>query len=121
MLLDTILVGLGGALGAVSRGAISSVTKRAMNSEWPWATFLINLTASVLAGVVMRLTLVLPLYLLLTSGFLGGFSTMSSMNFEAVSLQKSKHHHKMGFIYVLATYIVCLAGALVGFAIGGLF
>lgn len=121
MLFDALLVGVGGALGALARGGISSVTKRLVASTWPWATFSINVVACFIMGLVMQMNLEQPLYLLVTSGFLGGFSTLSTMNYEAVTMASEKRRKRLGVWYVVATYAVCLFSATVGFLLGSLF
>jgi len=119
MLLETLLVGVGGACGALARGALSSFTKRIVSSAWPWATFAINIIACLAMGLLMRANLGRPLYLMVTSGFLGGFSTLSTLNYEAVSLVEVKHRRRLAVGYLAATYVVCLGAAAVGFLVAG--
>lgn len=53
-------------------------------------------------------------YLALTMGFLGGFSTLSTMNFEAVELV-SQRHFAEGLGYLAATYASTIGAAALGF------
>lgn len=55
-------------------------------------------------------------YLALTMGFLGGFSTLSTMNFEAVELV-SQRHYAEGFGYLATTYASTIGAAALGFAL----
>lgn len=121
LLLNVLLVGVGGALGALARGGLSSLTQRVVASAWPWVTFSINVIACFIMGMSMQMNLDQPLYLMLTTGFLGGFSTLSTMNYEAITMVSEKRRKWLGAWYVAATYMVCLASAAVGFLLGGLF
>jgi CrcB protein len=47
-----LMVLIGGAMGAVCRYAVSIQMKRILSSEFPLATFLINLTGSFLLGLL---------------------------------------------------------------------
>ena len=53
-------------------------------------------------------------YLALTMGFLGGFSTLSTMNFEAVELVSQRQYAK-GLGYLAATYASTIGAAALGF------
>lgn len=55
-------------------------------------------------------------YLSLTMGFLGGFSTPSTMNYEAVELI-SQHEYATGIGYLTATYASTIGAAAIGFAL----
>ena len=54
------------------------------------------------------------LYLALTMGFLGGFSTLSTMNYEAVELVIQKHFIE-GFGYLALTYASTIGAAALGY------
>lgn len=56
------------------------------------------------------------LYLAATMGFLGGFSTLSTMNYEAVELVLGGKR-ALGAGYLAATYASTLGAAALGFAI----
>ena len=56
------------------------------------------------------------LYLAATMGFLGGFSTLSTMNYEAVELVLGGKR-ALGAGYLAATYATTLGAAALGFAI----
>ena len=56
------------------------------------------------------------LYLAATMGFLGGFSTLSTMNYEAVELVLGGKR-ALGAGYLVATYATTLGAAALGFTI----
>src|SRR5688572_8509704 len=87
-----MLVGLGGALGAVARWKLGGVVLH-HTSDWkfPLSTFLVNLVgclaAGVLAGLVTKLDWFTPdARLFLFTGLLGGFTTFSAFGVETVYL-----------------------------------
>lgn len=55
-------------------------------------------------------------HLALTMGFLGGFSTLSTMNFEAVELV-SQRHYKEGIGYLATTYTSTIGAVALGFTL----
>ena len=81
-ILALIGIAIGGAIGALSRGLLTRMLKRHLPEQFPFATLIVNLIACFAAGMIMPLALNEVLYLTLTVGFLGGFSTLATMNFE---------------------------------------
>lgn len=119
MSIATLLaVGAGGALGALCRSKATAFLKPRFMGRFPLPTLLINLAACLTAGIALALQLRLngTFYLALTMGFLGGFSTLSTMNFEAVELITQKHYAE-GVGYLAATYTSTIGAAAVGFAL----
>ena len=55
-------------------------------------------------------------HLALTMGFLGGFSTLSTMNFEAVELV-SQRHYAEGLGYLATTDASTIGAAALGFTL----
>ena len=86
-----LYVGLGGALGSVSRYALTYMIQSRLNSPFPVATLLINVTGSLLLGFVVRYAadsaaLSAETRLLLTTGFCGGYTTFSTFSYETARL-----------------------------------
>lgn len=85
---------LGGGAGSLLRYAISrGIFSLALRSSFPWATLATNLLATtLLAYVMIRMQAHLPgrehWMALLAIGFCGGFSTMSTFNFENFQLMR---------------------------------
>ncbi len=81
---------IAGALGALCRYALQSVIDP-RSGDFPWGTFVINVSGSFLVGLVFTLTTeritVEPwLRTALTVGFLGAYTTFSTLAFETVRL-----------------------------------
>ncbi len=116
MLLSFAGIAIGGALGALGRGLLTRMLKRYLPEQFPFATLIVNLLACFAAGMVLPLSLDDPLRLTLTVGFLGGFSTLATMNFEAVSLFATKRYGRC-FTYLAITYVSTIGAAAIGFAL----
>lgn len=113
-----LAVGVGGAFGALCRNKATSFLKPLFPKRFPFPTLCINLVSCTLAGILLAIQMQINdiMYLALTMGFLGGFSTLSTMNFEAVELV-SQRHYTEGLGYLAATYASTIGAAALGFAL----
>ena len=116
-----LAVGTGGALGALCRSKATTMLKLRFFGSFPLPTLLVNLASCTLAGIALCLEAGMneTLYLALTMGFLGGFSTLSTMNYEAVELV-ARGQYATGLGYLAATYATTIGAAAVGFALANL-
>lgn len=86
-----IMVLLGGATGSLTRFVVGSAIVNRLGARFPYGTVFINLTGSFLIGLTMTLlTERLKPHpnwrLLLVVGFLGGYTTFSSFEYETLGL-----------------------------------
>jgi CrcB protein len=91
MLVKYICVALGGALGAMARFALGSFVGNRMGSQWPYGTFIINVSGSFAIGVIMTILaehthLSRNWLYLVPIGFIGGYTTFSTFEFETLRL-----------------------------------
>ena len=89
--MDILLVGLGGALGAISRYLVGNIIGKTLGTALPYGTFLINIVGCFGMGLLMTFIVdrqLLPpmARLVLCVGFLGGFTTFSSFGYETLAL-----------------------------------
>ena len=109
-----LMVGLGGATGAILRYKISGlVLHHTANWKFPLATFLVNTCGCLVAGVLMALAVKHEVFtqntrLLLFTGLLGGFTTFSAFGLETVYLLQ-RHEILWAGVYVLLTVSVGIA------------
>lgn len=87
----TLLVGLGGLVGSLCRYWMAGWVQQLSDSPFPFGTLAVNVLGSFVIGLVFALSLErgfidADLRLLLTTGFCGGFTTMSTFSFETVAL-----------------------------------
>jgi CrcB protein len=115
------VIALGGALGAPARyGVAQALPVRA--GEFPWATFWTNVTGALLIGlfvtaVLERLTrdrLVRPF---VVTGFLGSFTTFSTLAVETTTLVRDGDV-AVAVTYTLASIVVGLLAAFAGLTLG---
>lgn len=106
--MNCMIVGLGGALGAVLRYLITLIPVNPENG-FPLKTFLINVIGSFVIGMVAALTaknlMDERLSLFLRVGVCGGFTTFSSFALETEGLM-TKGSTGMACLYVICS-IVC--------------
>ncbi len=106
-IVSAALVMLGGGIGANARYWLGKLVG-ALQGEvaFPWATLLINVSGSLLLGFAAALFLKHPdesrrvWYLLLGTGFCGGFTTFSTFSLEALELMQEGR-------FAVATGYVC--------------
>ena len=109
-----VCVGIGGALGAMLRYAISLIP---FKGGFPVLTLITNvlgaLAIGMIAGAAARKGLPQNAVLFLKTGVCGGFTTFSTFSLEAYTLL-GKGHYGMAFTYMCASVIFCLAGVMGG-------
>ena len=117
MAINYLMVLIGGSLGAVCRYAVSIQMKRIISTEFPLATFLINLSGSFLLGLLLASHTSSLIQLLLGTGFLGGFTTFSTFQVENVTLFR-KGNYGLLILYVSFSVGFCILFAYLGFRLG---
>lgn len=117
MVINYLMVFLGGSLGAVCRAAVSIQMKRILSVRFPLATFLINLTGSFLLGVLLASGAGDMMRLLMGTGFLGGFTTFSTFQVENITLFREGNYRTL-MIYTALSLGLCIAFAALGFLLG---
>jgi CrcB protein len=100
-------IGCGGALGAMLRGFCTDKLKPHATSGFPWPTLSINIAACIIAGIITGLSLDSCYTIPLCMGFLGALSTMSTMNYEAVTLYVHRERRRC-FFYLVLSYALCI-------------
>lgn len=114
-------VAAGGAAGSAARWGLGEALPTA-SGEFPWATFLANVSGALALGLLMVLVLDLwppSRYLrpFLATGVLGGFTTFSAYMLETRNLLDDGHAG-IAAAYVVATLLVGLAAMWAGIATG---
>jgi len=117
MAINYLMVLIGGSLGAVCRYAVSIQMKRIISTEFPLATFLINLSGSFLLGLLLASHTGSLIQLFLGTGFLGGFTTFSTFQVENVTLFRKGNYATL-LIYMTFSVGLCIVFAYLGFRLG---
>ena len=117
--MDYILVFIGGGFGCITRYIVTNIEKNYININFPIGTLTVNIIACFLMGIVTALIAGKFLSnseqfrLLLAVGFLGGFSTLSALSVETLSLMY-KHELLYALANVLANTIFGITAAYLG-------
>ena len=87
----TVLVALGGLAGCLCRYWMTGFVQQSTDSDFPLGTLAVNILGSFVIGLMMSLSLERGVIsaesrLLLTTGFCGGFTTMSTFSYETLAL-----------------------------------
>ncbi|TQR18452.1 fluoride efflux transporter CrcB [Psychrobacillus vulpis] len=114
-LLQLLAVGLGGFFGAIARYYTSQKWNKTEEGQLPYGTLFVNLVGSFLLGYFASSSLNEIYMLLLGTGFLGAFTTFSTLNKELVMLQKLP---LKWIAYFTITYVGGLSSALLGYYLG---
>jgi CrcB protein len=114
---DLVWVGLGGSAGAVARFVVDGIIRSRVRTRIPAGTVTINVTGSLLLGVLTGLVLFRGAPSMLTTvagtGFCGGYTTFSTASFETVRLVQQR-----AFTAAVANGAITLLGAVGAGAVG---
>lgn len=113
-----LLAAGGGAIGAAIRYLVNIGLTRWLGSAFPWGTFSINVTGSLLMGLVVGVLAARPgdsqaLRVFLATGILGGYTTFSAFSLDAANLfDRGASLAAMG--YVLGSVVLSIAALYAG-------
>ncbi len=110
-MINVFIVGIGGFFGAVTRYGLAVWIGQRWGRSFPMGTFVINISGSLLIGLLMPLLterfMITPQWrLFLAVGFLGAYTTFSTFEYETGALLKD------------GEWLICInviAGIIVGF------
>jgi len=116
-----LLVFIGGGLGAALRHFVNGLSLRLVGTALPWGTFFINVTGSILMGVVVgvfasKLPLPPLLRLFVATGILGGYTTFSTFSLETAMLVE-RGQAVMALGYVAGSVLLGVGGLVAGMAL----
>jgi CrcB protein len=115
------VIGLGGILGANARYLVGGWVAQRFGLEFPWGTFLINISGSFVLGIFMAYMLRQPAYhyprLFFAVGFLGAYTTFSTFSVESLQLIQSGRVFS-ALLYMTGSSVIGLFGAWLGFLLG---
>lgn len=113
-----LLIALAGGLGATARFVLDGVVARRNPFRIPLGTVVINVTGSLLLGLLTGAVIAhggsTELKLVLGTGFLGGYTTFSTASVEAVRLAAGTRALALSFAHAAGMLAVSLAAAALG-------
>jgi len=113
-----LAISLGGILGANARYLVALYVAERFGTAFPYGTFLINVSGSLVIGffltlVTERLT-VDPLWrLFFATGFLGAYTTFSTYTYESAQLIRAGAYG-LGLLYLLGSVVAGMVGVFAG-------
>ena len=119
---DWLLVGAGSFAGGASRYLLGRAILGWAGEGFPWHTLTINVTGSLVMGVVAAVIIRLgdPGHgvwrLLLMSGFLGGYTTFSAYSLDVLTLLRDGHWVR-AVAYGVGSGVLGLAVCALGFGV----
>ena len=121
-MLQLLVIGCGGAVGALMRYVLGSRIALVAGNAFPWGTLIINVVGCFLAGLLLTLFVTrIPVSDLLRNGIqiglLGGFTTFSAFSIDAIALFDQGLWLR-GFLYIVTSVVVSLLGAYLGMSVG---
>lgn len=119
--MNYLLVFVGGGLGASLRHAVNVGCARAWGINFPYGTFLINITGSLVMGLIagylaFKGEASQPWRLFIMTGILGGYTTFSAFSLDAITLYE-RGEIGMALFYVVGSVVLSIAGLVAGLAL----
>jgi len=119
--MNYLLVFVGGGLGASLRHFVNVTCARCIGIDFPWGTIIINITGSIVMGLIagylaFKGEASQPWRLFLMTGILGGYTTFSAFSLDTALLYE-RGELGLAALYVLGSVILSIAGLFAGLAI----
>jgi CrcB protein len=116
-----LLVFFGGGLGATLRHVINMMSARWLGVAFPYGTFIINITGSLVMGLIagylsFKGEAAQPWRLFLMTGILGGYTTFSAYSLDSVLLYE-RGEIGLAVFYVVGSVVIAIAGLIAGLAL----
>lgn len=113
-----LLISAGAALGANARYLFTIWAEERFGVDFPYGTLLVNVTGSLFLGLVLELVVLNvvaspEMRLLVTTGFLGSYTTFSTYTVESLALI-SEGEIGIGLLYIGSNVVLGLLFALLG-------
>ncbi len=118
--MTVFLLAVAGGIGAGLRFLVDGVVRSRVRTALPVGTILINVTGSLLLGLLSGMVTghytTSAVGLILGTGLLGGYTTFSTASFETVRLVQAGRIG-LALVNAFGTMVVCVLAAAAGFAL----
>jgi fluoride exporter len=116
-----LLVFIGGGLGASLRHAVNLMSARGLGTAFPYGTFIINITGSIVMGLIagylaLKGEASQPWRLFLMTGILGGYTTFSAFSLDTALLYE-RGEVGLAVFYVVGSVVISIVGLFAGLAL----
>jgi fluoride exporter len=119
--MNYLLVFIGGGLGSTLRHVVNIVCPRLFGANFPYHTFIINITGSTVMGLIagylaFKGDAAQSWRLFLMTGILGGYTTFSAFSLDAAVLYE-RGEIALALLYVLGSVVLSILGLFAGLAL----
>ena len=116
-----LLVFIGGGLGSCLRHTVNLVCPRLLGTNFPYHTFIINITGSTIMGLVagylaFKGDATQSWRLFLMTGILGGYTTFSAYSLDSAVLYE-RGEIGLAALYVVGSVVLSILGLFAGLAL----
>jgi CrcB protein len=116
-----LLVFIGGGLGSCLRHAVNVICSRFLGTNFPYHTFIINITGSTIMGLVagylaFKGDAAQSWRLFLMTGILGGYTTFSAYSLDSAVLYE-RGEIGLAALYVVGSVVLSILGLFAGLAL----
>lgn len=115
-MISVLCVSIGGFFGAISRYALNNLIQNRNKTDFPLGTLTINVTGAFLLGLLVGLKIASSLYTALGIGFMGAFTTFSTLMLETEKLDQS--NKKLAYSYLAISVLLGIPLAYCGILFG---
>lgn len=116
-MLNTLLIFLGGGLGAAGRHFVGTVALRQFGPSFPYGTLIVNVLGSLVMGLfigwLVRRGGSNELRLFFATGVLGGFTTFSAYSLEVANLWERGDVVSV-LLYSVGSVVTCVMAVFAG-------
>jgi len=115
-------VAIAGAIGAPARFVIERGIRARWPADWPWGTFVVNVSGSLALGLVVGLVLAqgvdADVRTIVGTGFLGAYTTFSAFAYETVRVG-TVPRRGLAVAYAFGSVVASVLAASIGLVITG--
>ena len=121
-MLEVLFVALGGAIGSAARYVVGGWFAARFGAAFPYGTFVVNVTGSFIVGLFLayaqeRVSLSPYWRLFFAVGFVGGYTTFSTYEYESVRLLQDGEM-LLAAVYLIGSVVTGGVAAIAGIALG---
>ena len=112
--MNIILIGFGGALGAISRYIVNEIISKYLPFQIPLGILSVNIIGCFLIGLLMGSFIGIKdnNYYFFIVGFLGSFTTMSAFTYQSIELFNNNPLY--GSSYIIITILLSIFATFIG-------
>ncbi len=115
-------VAAGALVGGPARHALTELITARAGPGFPWGTLAVNVSGAFAIGALAAyaeargLTGDAPLWLLLATGLLGSYTTVSAFTLQTLKLAHDRKRHT-AFRYIASSFVLCLSAVALGYGV----